>query len=113
MADEPGVVLLGEPVGRLRLQGRFGGGDGEAFGRERGDAHAGIGELLSGGRDVSVQLGEPGLRLGGPGRGSQVPESLVALAAALGQRRPGLLVLLAGGLSGGAQDGVLGWACSA
>jgi hypothetical protein len=103
----PRVVLLGEPLGRLD-PGRFGCGDSEVFGPEGGDARPGVGELLPGGGDVSVQFGEPRLGLGGPGGGFQSSESLVALAAGLGQRGPGLLVLVPCGVGGGALDAVLG-----
>jgi hypothetical protein len=99
-------VLPGEPVVRLRLEGGFGPGDGEALGLEGGDARPGVGELLPDGGNVAVELGEPDLGLGGPGGRSQVLEPLVALAVGLGQRGPGLLALLAGGVGGGAEAGV-------
>lgn len=88
-------------------RGTVGGGDGEVFGPEGGDARPGVGELLPGGGDTSVQLGDPrlGLGLGGPGCAFQASESLVALPVGLGQRGPGLLVLLPG-IGGGALDTV-------
>src|SRR4051812_244199 len=78
----PGVAFLRELLGRAGLLGRFGGGDGEAFGLEGGDARPGVGELLTGDDDLAPArrarprtqgFGRPVLGAGAAGRAGGGP----------------------------------------
>jgi hypothetical protein len=91
---------VGQSVGRL--------GEERRLGREFCDARLRGGQLLGGGGDVAFYLGEPSLRGGDPGQGSERGEPLLVPAAALGQGMPRLLLRVLGSVGGGAPRGVLG-----
>jgi hypothetical protein len=78
----PGVVFLGEPVGRLTAESRLGGED--------PNPRPDLGQLLVGGHEVAVGLGEPGRRVLDERQRAQPARALPLLKPQTGQGLAGL-----------------------
>ncbi|WP_089307206.1 hypothetical protein [Geodermatophilus pulveris] len=94
----PGVALRGEPLGRLSVESRLV--------LQLGDARPCCGQLVLVGGDVAVEVGQPARRVRGAAERAEPAHLVVAPAAGVGQRVSRLLVLVAGGVGGRAQDRV-------
>jgi hypothetical protein len=73
-----------------------------------GDARPCCGQPTLVGGDVAVEVGQPARRVRGAAERAEPAHLVIAPALGLGQRVSRLLVLVAGGVGGRAQDRVLG-----